>query len=66
MQKLKEIVNKIKEHEQEIEKLRLEYYKHVKPCDNTECPYHTLFFEDHCSWSNFVIDCQNYKPKEED
>jgi len=64
MQKVKEIVNKIKEYEQAIEELRVEYYKHVKPCNNTDCPFHSTFWEGHCSWTNFVTDCPKYKPKQ--
>ena len=65
MQRLREIVNKIKEHEQAISELRVEYYKYVRPCNNTDCPFHTTFWDDHCSWTDFVTDCPNYKPKKE-
>lgn len=55
----------IKQMERELDALKKEYMEERLPCMNTKCNLYSSIHKNHCSWTVFHDECNEYKTEED-
>ncbi|WP_154030836.1 hypothetical protein [Bacteroides ovatus] len=61
----KEILEEIKELEENLEELKQQYIEETEPCHNVKCSLYRERSTLNCSWTDLVEDCKGYSSEED-
>lgn len=55
-----DIIDEIREKEEELARLYADYESKTANCDNIECEFYQAEVSMHCAWTNLVTTCNKY------